>query len=228
MLTFSSYLEDNKNKNEIIFFLSQKEQSETILPTDLSLYIDEADFIEDEGYSFEDFLDMDSEHCIFKGIVDKKDFVCIEHSGYHMIFTKNGDDLNLKHNEIIIEEREEPLNWLLSQFNSPLSFSNMGIEKFKEEFETYDKIKSDTSTRYIAKNKNGEYTSGVQVTDNVISNAYTKNEFRKKGLSRSIIEIANIDFPNLRHSDSRTELGNYLFENIKLSNKVKSKLKNTL
>lgn len=227
MLTFSSYLEDNKNKNEIIFFLSTKEQSETILSSDLSLYLDEEDFIENEGYSFEDFLDMDSDHSIFKGVIDQKEFICIVHSGYHMIFTKNGENLNLKSEEIIIKDRGEPLNWLLSKFNSPIVFSNMGIERTKEEFKNYDKIESDTSTRYMAKNKKGDYISGIQVTNDVISNAYTRIDSRKQGLSRQMIEQAHLDFPNLRHSDTRTELGDHLFKNIKLSNedKIKSKSK---
>lgn len=223
MLSFSSYLEDHDNKNEIENFLNIKEYAQSVDKSSLFKYINEDEFIDNEGYSFENFFDMDSDCVLFKDEINGQEFLCIIHSGYHMIFTQDSALLDFKINkEKTIENNREPLNWLLSPFNSPNAFSNMGIEKDITKNTHFDIISSDSSVRYIIK-QDDEYISGIQITDDTIQNIFTKPTHTKLGFARKLIEIAHKDFPNLQHSNVRTELGEHLFKNIKLKNNKQNK-----
>lgn len=216
MFTFSGYLEDYSSESEIEFFLLEKEKSESLELNTLSKYINENYFIEKEGYSFQDFFDMDIDSTIFKGKLNEQDFVCILHSDYHMLFTENGTRLNLESkNAVKHNNSENKINWILSSFNSPSTFSNMGIEKKIFKGGIFDKISSDKSTRYVIK-ENDEYIAGIQVFNNTIQNIFTSKSHRRKGLAKELIKIAKNDFPDLKHSNNRTTYGDILYRKIKL------------
>lgn len=222
MLSFSSYIEDHDNDNEIKNFLNVKEYSKSVDISLLGEYISEDEFIENEGYSFEVFFGMDSDCTVFKNKIKGQEFLCIIHSGYHMIFTKDSELLDLKTNTEHKNNNREPLNWLLSSFNSPSTFSNMGIEKNITKTNNFDIISSDSSVRYVLKLDN-EYIAGIHISDDTIQNIFTTPIHTKKGYARKLIEMANKDFPNLQHSKSRTQLGEHLFKNIKLKNNKQNK-----
>lgn len=213
MLKFSIYLED-KSSEEISYFLSQKNSFNSVEFHDLKDLIDIEEFMKDENQTFQEFWDMDIEAQAFNGVINDKNFLCITHSGYNLIFTDSGVNLSLKKHHLD-DEKIIPSNWILSKFNSPYSFSNMGIEKNISQYTDYDKIESDSSVRYVYK-KDNLYISGIQITNNTISNIYTDDSFKKQGYAKKLIEVAKKDFPKLKHSKNRTTLGDYLFKNIKL------------
>ncbi len=177
--------------------------------------VNESEFEDEEGYNFETLMDIDSETTFYAATHNNIHFVGIKHCGDDMIFTKDGEYVDFSN----LEKKslyQEPLAWVLSEYQSVNSYSKVGKELSKTKVnENIDKIEAEYSHRYTYR-KDGEIIAGIEVKNNVIENIHTKLGERQKGYAKELMTVAKKDFPELQHSESKTELGKKMASRFKM------------
>lgn len=215
-LEIYGFLEDSYDRDTIENFISFKNKHcQTLSTNDARLMLDENEFIEEEGLDFEQIKLSDQDSSFFQGKLDDKDFIGLHYDGYTMLFTEGGNKLDLSNleNKSLYQEH---LSWLLLDYQSVDTYKHMGNENEIEKIDdNIYKITAEKGVRYIYKDED-EVIGGINIKDNVIDNIHTHVNHRQKGIAKKLINRAKKDFPKLKHSDNKTELGNKMASKIKL------------
>lgn len=204
---------DNQTLQKFISF--KNHECNVISIEEASVIINLEEFEEDVGFSLQKMKEMDSDTTFYSGTINNIDFLGILNSGYNSIYTENGEKLDFSkiNNK---PDQQELLSWLVLDFKSVGTYSNMGFEyDLKKISDSVVKITADKGVRYII-TKDKENIAGIHIQDNTIKNIYTLRKHRMNGHSKELSRIAKIDFPELKHSDSKTELGNKFAAKVKL------------
>jgi hypothetical protein len=169
--------------------------------------IDQFEYMEEEGLFIEELKRQDPDVVFYEGMLGDQEVIGIKHSGFNQIFTSGGENLSLESlKDIDININYENISWLLSNFNSVNSMRSMGKEIRIFKGDRIDKIIAEKGIRYIIK-ENEDYIAGIHIKNGIIENIYTSNNRRQQGLGKELINRAIEDHPNLKYSDSKTELG---------------------
>lgn len=184
-----------------------------------SSLIDIEEFNETEGWYPSEIHNQDQDVIFCSGNINGNEILIIKHSGFHQVFTLNG--IKLKKEDLInintfFVDENDILSWLLAPQNSILSISNTGTEKLIKKEKDFIVLKSNKGLRYQLLNDEKEVVSAMQIINGTIENIYTSRLLRKNNLSKKLINIALIDFPNLKHSNIQTNLGVLYSKNSKL------------
>ena len=185
-----------------------------INPVDIEDILDSESFEEEEGYIVDNLFLEDPSTTFYRGSYKGENFFGIKSINTHYIFSDNDIDFS---------DLPEPQNtyydkmqWLLLNYQAIDTFEYMGEEINYEQIDNeIQKIEGEYATRYIFQ-INGKNVAGIQVKNNIIENIFTDFDYRERGLARMLINTAKEDFPDLQHSDVKTELGEKMAAKIKL------------
>jgi len=205
--TISSKIEEN-------FHHFANENCKAINPADINEILDSDSFEEEEGYTLDDLFLEDPSTTFYRGKYKGEYFFGIKSINTHYIFSNQDIDFS------DIPEYEnhyyDKMQWLLLDFQAVDTFEYMGEEINCEQIDNeIQKIEGEHATRYIFK-INDKNVAGIQVKNNIIENIFTANDYREKGLAKMLINTAKEDFPELQHSNVKTELGEKMASKIKL------------
>ena len=214
-----SLFEDNEYD---LFDYMKKNKFTPISVEEFTESINVDSFVEDEGWFPEDIKQQDPDVIFYKGQIGSKKLIGINHSGVDQIFTINSLEIKKEEFQLVkIKKRFEndSLSWALLPENSVESIKRTGKENKSELDGDLTVIRGIKGVRYQLR-ENDEIVAAMFVVDSTIDTIYTAFEKRKQSLSKKIIEKALEDFPNLKHSDIQTDLGEKYSKNSKLKRKM--------
>lgn len=205
--TISSKIEEN-------FHHFANQNCKAINPSDINEILDSDSFEEEEGYTLDDLFLEDPSTTFYRGKYKGEYFFGIKSINTHYIFSNNDIDFSdIPSYEILDYDK---MQWLLLDYQAVDTFEYMGEEFNCEQIDNnIQKIEGEDATRYIFKvgEKN---VAGIQVKNDIIENIFTDFNYREKGFAKMLINTAKEDFPELQHSEIKTELGVKMAAKIKL------------